>query len=634
MPIPSTTPTPTTSALARPRLLLLAGALVMVAATWIAYLPALRAGYVWDDDTFLYANPHITALSSPAHFWKLWGPDRPPDYFPLTSTMLWVEWHWLWGEAPAGYHAVNVALHTLSAMLLWAVLRRLGMAVGWAWVAAMLFALHPVNVESVAWITERKNTLPLPLLLASLGCWLFSEKNFPPPGDPVREPRGRYGAWEWYAAALILFALSLLAKTAGVLLPAVMMVIIWWRSGDGAGRVNWRAVARTTPFFIIAATLGAITVWYQRVYAIGSEVVRDDSLSSRVALAGRAVWFYLWKAVWPVDLSFVYPRWPAVETERLVTWIPLAVLAAVAVALWWMRRRSWCRTCVLAAAAYLAMLLPVLGLVDIYFMRYSLVADHWQYFALVAPVALLAAGAAYAAKRAAVARRAIGLTIAMILPLLGALTRQEAAKYHDIETLWHATIAANPDAWLPYNNLGSVLLLRDQARESIPYFEKAVAIDPRQTESLNNLGSAYHAIGDNERAVRQYLAALELAPNNIKVLSNLGSSYIEAGRYEEAMPFMLMAAELAPGSSRVHYNLGVALLGLGRWGEAEARFRRTIAMEPDNGMAHNNRGAALVRLGKLDEALAEFKEAVRLDSSNAQARGNVTAVENALKPRR
>lgn len=605
----------------RDRWLIAVGALVMWVMVWAAYIPALRAGYVWDDDTFLWNNPHIVAHASPAHFWKLWGADRPPDYFPLTSTMLWMEWHWLWGESPTGYHAVNVALHACGALLLWAVLRKLGMGLGWAWIGAMLYALHPVNVESVAWITERKNTLPWPLLLGALWCWLESEE---------RRGRSQRGAGAWLGAALVLFVLSLLAKTAGVLLPVVMAAIVWWRHG----RWTWRDGVRALPFVIASITLGIITVWYQSAFAIGDDLVRDDSMVSRVLTAARAVWFYGWKTLWPSGLSFVYPKWTAAQPWRVTSWLPLLGLIAVAGVLWKYRGRAWARLGAMAGVIYLAMLLPVLGLVNIYFMRYAWVSDHWQYFAVAVPVALFAVACEVLARRGVRTGLACAAVAMGVILIFCVRVPIEAAKYHSLETLWRATMKTTPGAWLPYNNLGGNYLLIGRPRDAISLLERAIMIDPTQSESHNNLGSAFEATEDPSGAERSYLRALAISPGSTAVLSNLGRLYLQNGRLDAALRRMNEALSRMPQSSRAHFNVGLVLMNMGRYDEAEATYRRAIELDPTNDVAHNNLGATLVKLNRLEEALAAFRETLRINPAHVEAVGNITAVEEALEKRR
>jgi len=366
----------------------------------LLYLPAMGSGFIWNDDSFVYNNDLITR---PGGLWKFWFSTEPPDYFPLTSTMLWVEWR-LWGDDATGYHVVNVLLHAASCVLLWRVLR--AMAVPGAFLGGLLFAVHPVNVESVAWITERKNTLPVALFLGSVLMYLRSE---PGEGSGADEEAGASGAGRGradragrrrglYAGSLALHALALLAKTSVVIQPLALLLGAWWMRR----RIRLSDLKRTAPFFVLSLAFGLVTIWYQTHSAIGETVVRDDGFASRLAIAGWAVWFYLYKAVLPIDLAFVYPRWEA-DVGWWPTWIPLALLVVGVGALVRHRRTRWGAPLFVATAFYLMALLPILGFVDIYFMLYSLVADHWQYVALIGFVAL--AGGAMAGLGRWVGRR-------------------------------------------------------------------------------------------------------------------------------------------------------------------------------------------------------------------------------------
>ncbi len=381
-----------------PRCFLLAA--LIVAAALLAYAPVLRAGFIWDDDAFLTENPLIRA---PDGLYRAWFTTTSPDYFPLTSSMLWLEWR-LWGPNAAGYHLVNVLLHAASAVLLWRVLLRL--RIPGAWLAGLLFAVHPVAVESVAWITERKNTLAMALYLASILAWLrcdgvgFHHDDTTSTTNGSRQTAIRSDHDETtntsnatphstlrtphYLLSLGLFLLALLAKTSVVMLPAVLLGCAWWRRG----RVARRDLVRVLPFAAVAAALGLVTIWYQYHNAIGPHVVRSEGLASRAVTAGWAAWFYLYKALLPLKLCFVYPRWTAAVS--LLAVVPGLLFLAMLFLFARFGPKGWGRPFLFALGYFLVTLLPVLGFVDISFMYYSLVADRWQYTALVGVVALAA----------------------------------------------------------------------------------------------------------------------------------------------------------------------------------------------------------------------------------------------------
>jgi len=408
---------------------------VILALTLAAYLPAMGAGYIWDDDDFLTQNALIKA---PDGLYRFWFTTEAYDYFPLTSTMLWFEWR-IWGDRPAGYHVVNIILHGLAAVVLWRVLRRLG--IPGAYFAAMVFALHPVCAASVAWITERKNTLPMVLYLLSALAWLRFDDG---------------GKRRWYAFSLLLFLAAMLAKTSVVMLPAVLLLLAWWRRGRGAGsmrpcgRPSLRTpvpadarrgegakgrtvVLRTVPFFVLSLVLGLVTVWFQNHRAIAGVAVRPEGIASRLAASGWIVWFYLYKLLLPVNLIMIYPRWE-VDGANPVHYLPLAFLLA-ALAFLWRFRRSWGRSPLLALGYFVITLLPVLGFIDMSFMRYSLVADHLQYTAAAGAIALAAGLPAAWARRFMPRAVAIPGAVAM-LAVLGAMTWAQASTYQDEETLW------------------------------------------------------------------------------------------------------------------------------------------------------------------------------------------------------
>ena len=615
----------------------------IVALTLLVYVPAARSGFLWDDDAFLTDNPLIRA---PDGLRRIWVSTEPPDYFPLTSTMLWVEWR-LWGTSAAGYHVVNVLLHALGCVLAWRVLRRL--AVPGAWLAALVFAVHPVNVESVAWITERKNTLPLVFYLASLLLALRADDD-----DLAAARRGRMRA-----ASLAAFLAALLAKTSVAVLPLVLLLCAWWRRR----RVTARDLRRAAPYFALSLVLGLVTAWYQAQRAIGAAIVRDDGFASRLALAGRATWFYLGKAVAPVDLAFVYPRWETGDTSPSA-FVPLALLVACFAGLW-RARRGWGRPLLFALAYFVIGLLPVLGFLDIYYMRYSLVADHWQYLSLLGVAAL--AGAAVATSAARIGPVGARCAGAALVATLGALTWRQQAPYRDEAALWAATVERNPDAWLARNGLGNVLQGAGRAAEAAEQYAAALRLAPddagirsnlvRSLLSLrrfeeaaeqcrdilrrrpddaaahNSLGLALQGQGRNEEALAEHEQALLLAPDDPEALNALGNALYALGRVQDAVVRYEAAVRGKPDYAEARNNLGNAFFVLDRMADAVPEYEAALRIRPGYAEAASNLGSALKALGRLDEAIARYEDALRLKPELGGVLGNlVAALRQAGRP--
>jgi tetratricopeptide (TPR) repeat protein len=569
--------------------LLLAAALI--ALTFVVYLPALAGGFLWDDDHMVYRNAFVRAAGG---IFDIWLPGRLETYFPLTSSMFWVEWR-LFGESATGYRIVNLLLHALAAIALWRVLLRL--RVPGALVAAAAFAVHPVTVASAAWIAERKNTLSLALALAALLAFLRSED----------EGRGT-----WYWAALGVFALALLAKTAVVTLPIVILVLAWYRRG----RITRDDVLRVLPFLVLAAALALITIVVQR-----EPDHRPEVWTSRIAATGWATWFYLATLAAPFRLVMIYPRWEVDPTSPLA-WVPLLGLAAVT-ALCWQGRATWGRPVLAAIACFVALLLPVLGLVGWSFHQYSLVSDHLQYVAMAAPIALAVGGAAAALRRQ---RASNGVAFAMgfaVLAGLSLLTWQRAGVFASEWTLWQDTLAKNPDAWAAQNNLGRLLADSGRIAEGERHYREALRLNPRYPHAHNNLGVVLVRSGNDAEAEEHYREALRLDPGYAEAHSNLGNLLARTRRVEEAVEHQRAAARIQPESAEVRTNLAIGLADLGRYDEALAEYDTAIRMKPGLAPAHYNRGAALFETGRYAEAADAFAAALQLDPGLEMARNGL-----------
>lgn len=558
--------------------------LAIFAVTLFAYLPALRAAFIWNDSDYVTA-PHLRSLHG---LWRIWSEiGATEQYYPLLHGAFWVE-HRLWGDAPIGYHLVNVCQHAFAAWLFGLVLR--GLFVPGAWLAAFVFALHPVCVESVAWVSEQKNTLSLVFyLLAALAYLRFDET--------------RKGSS--YALASACFVAALLSKTTTATLPPALLVVFWWRRGRLDGR---RDVVSLLPWFALAAGMGLLSAWVERTF-IGADGA-DFALNflQRGLLAGRIIWFYLGKLCWPADLIFIYPRW---TMDAAVGWLwlfPAGVLALLA-ALWAMRARS--RAPLAALLLFTGSLFPVLGFFNVYGFTYSFVADHWQYLPSLALIALASAGLTLAWARWPVPWRWTAHVV--LIGTLSALTWQQSRMYHDIETFYRTTIAQNPECWMAHNNLGTLLLERGATDEAIEHYERTLAIKPTAAKAHGNLGTALHKLGRSVEALAHYEQAVKLEPRFATSQNNLANALREAGRLTEALPHHAEAVRLDPGYAEAHNNYGVTLREVGRLPDALAHFVEAARLDPTSSQAQLNLAFTLAMLGRDEESARHYREARRLN---------------------
>ncbi len=505
------------------------GAIILI--TLLAYIPAMQADFVWDDDAFLTKNPLIHAHDGLQRFWLT---TEPPDYFPLVSTMLWLEWR-LWGEHAAGYHVVNVLLHATSAILIWLLLMRL--KIPGAWLAGLVFAVHPVTVESVAWITERKNTLPMVFFLLTI--LLFS----------TFEKQKRKG---WYVASLVTFLLALLSKTSVVMLPLVLIGLAWWNRGV----VGRKDLARSLPFFVLAVLMGSITIWFQYNSA-GAASVRTDSFLSRLVIAGRAIWFYLYKATVPLELCFVYPRWET-DAYQWTSFFPwLALLGCMTV--FWRYRNDWGRPFLFGLGYFVVTLLPVLGFVNIYFMKYSLVADHWQYTSLLGIIApIVGTGTHFFNQRPRLRLMGI-ITVIAVLGTLSGLTWKQSQAYQNEDTLWKDTIAKNPDAWLARAALGYSMATQGDFSGTVSQFSEALRLNAEDANAHYNLGVAFFRQGKFDKAIYHLSKAIKIRPHYVEAHNNLGIAMAQQGDLDGAITHFSKAMKIEPNFHQAQKNLRRAL---------------------------------------------------------------------------
>jgi tetratricopeptide (TPR) repeat protein len=572
----------------------------IAAAVLVAYLNVWRAGFIWDD------GGHVTRpdLRSLGGLWRIWfKPGSTQQYYPVLHSLFWVE-HRLWGDAASGYHLANLVLHSVVAFLLYRVLRRL--QVQGAHLAALAFALHPVCVESVAWISEEKNTLSAVFyLMATLAYLRFDES------------RGRRP----YAVASALFVLALLSKSVTATLPAALLVILWWKRG----RLSWsRDFLPLLPWFGMAAASGAMTSWMERTYIGARGTVYALGFVDRVLVAGRAVWFYAGKLIWPSKLVFIYPHW---SIDDRIVWQYSFPIAALAVLLTLYLIRGATRGPLAAALLFVGTLFPALGFVNVYPFVYSYVADHFQYLSAAIAISAFCAGITFVASRLPMPGRAtLKVLAACVVATLAVLTAFQCSMYSDVENLWLTTISRNPGSWMAYRNLGDAYLKDGRVDEAIENYKEAVSIDPSLAESHNDLGVAFIHAGKPEEAIAQFRLVLDKGNANAEAHNNLGNVFAGQQRYAEAVIQYQQSAEIDPSDIGAHYNLGNALMRLGRVNDAIGEYRKTLSLSPDDVDAHYNLGSALLGLGKTDDAISEYRKTLELDPGNAKSHMNLGAI--------
>jgi tetratricopeptide (TPR) repeat protein len=533
-----------------------AGLILLV--TFVTYMPALRNGFIWDDPQNLTDNHLLQSIEGLRKIWL--DPAASYQYYPLTYTTFWIESH-LWGLQPFGYHAVNVLLHALNAVLLGILLARL--SVPGAWLAALIFAVHPVEVQSVAWISERKNVLSVFFYLSALLAYLrFVER--------------RHRAWRSYGLALLLFGLAMLSKSHAVSLPFVILALLWWKQE----RVCKRDVLALTPFVVIGIALALLTATREVLFSLAEGPEWVLSPLERLLVAGRVLWFYPGKLLWPHPLMMIYPRWQIDPVELWQYLFPLAAIAAV-LALWVLRKRLG-KGPLAAVLIFVGILAPTPALIKIAFMNQSYVADQWLYLPGMALIGLAAAGVVAFGRSLHRRQQLVSGSVAgMVVIVLGALSWQHCLVFRDQETLFRDNLLHNPLAWAAHNNLGNVLLQTGKTGEAIAQYQEALRIKPDIPDAHWNLGNALLQAGNLNEAIGQYEQALRIRPDNPDAQNHFGSVLMVAGKNQEAIDHYEQALRVAPDFPEAHYNLGLALAQTGRFQEAITHFQEALRLRPN-----------------------------------------------------
>lgn len=587
--------------------------LALMALVVLAYLPALRAGFIWDDDLHFTTNPRMLSWHG---LWEIWT-TRWALYFPLTSTSFWVLRR-LIGLTPWAYHLVNLMIHAGAAVLLWRVLS--GFRLRGAWLGAALFALHPVQVETVAWISELKNTQSLFFLLLSV--WYLLRSGLLP--DNQWRDRSCY-TW-----SLVWFFAALMSKASVATFPAVLLVLLWWqRRWRGWASVQW-----TLPFFLPSVFFALWTIWEQRYNSGADGAEWSAGLADRVVTAARLVVFYAEKLAWPDPLMFIYPSL-RLSAAHLSAWMPVLAVAGVLAGLA-INARDWGRPLLVVALCYLILLFPVLGFFNVYFMRYADAADHFQYLASVVPLAglgiLLQTGLDRLPARAC---RWAWLLPAGLIMVLGWMTFRYVPVFHSPETLWRDCVAKNDQAWMAHNNLGLIHLERGELDLAERHLRTALAVHPQHYEAHSNLGVILFRRGDLAGAQTAFETALRHQPRLVHALVNLGGVHEKRGDRAGAEACYRQALEVNPGQRDAQARLAALCEQTGRVAEALEHYRVALRASTGDGREHmkfmQQRAAQMMAERRWADAALFVEEAERLwpgDAHTGQLRAALLTLQD------
>jgi len=594
---------------------------IVAGAIWcvifLVYIPSLSSGFIWDDDEYVTENATLRSAEGLRQIWL--EPQATPQYYPLVYTTFWIEYH-LWGLRPAGYHLVNAALHATNGVLVWLILRRL--SVPGAWLAALAFGLHPVHVESVSWVSERKNVLSALFYLLALrlliGILVRPLRDVP--NDNLRH------YWLRYALGFTLFVAALLCKSVTCSLPAVLLLIMWWKAGRLKLRESWSLV----PLFLVGAVFAWHTNWLEKTHVGASGSAFAWTAAERLLIAGRAVWTYALELVWPVNLSFMYARWQ-LRTDSWWQWfVALSAFAAPVVIVASCRRMTGP---LVALLFFGGTLLPALGFFNVFPMRYSFVADHFQYLASLGILALIAAwwlhpqetvdrrsGAARWMPTLAMRSRVV--VAALVLLVLAIITWQRQSAFRDSYALWSDVVQRNPTSMAANIQLGRLASRKGEFAAAERYLRDGLRYrtdDLETHEFETNLAHALSGQGRLDEAAAEFHKALARESDYPEALNGLANVELRQRHYPAAIDLFRRSLNKRPRNPVIHANLGNALAAAGMLRDAERAYRLSLELEPTSAIPRLGLAKVLARQGRFVEAETECLHVVqsepRLDAA-------------------
>jgi Tfp pilus assembly protein PilF len=613
-----------TNVFARPAVL----CLLLVTVTLAVYWPAVHCDFLNLDDTYYFtANSHVQTGLKPANLVWAFTTRHASNWHPLTwlSLMLDAE---MFGKGPFGPHLTNLLLHAANTALLFLLLRRLTAATWRSAVVAVLFALHPLHVESVAWVSERKDVLSTFFGLLSL--WAYARYAQCVAGDMCRVTRTEsirsrftFHVLRFYWLALLFFALGLMSKPMLVTLPLVMLLLDWWplqrvKSGQWPAAGIRSLVWEKIPFFLLSVISCVVTYIAQQKGGAVTALTRI-TLSQRLDNAFVSYARYLGKTFWPVNLAVLYPL-PAHWNGGLVIFSVLLVIGLSVAAVW-----LGCKWPFVSVGWfwYVGTLVPVIGLVQV---GIQSMADRYTYWPLIGVFMVLVWGFNAAREKWRLPESLVLFLVGMALLAGAGTTRSQLSYWRDSETLFRHTLAVTENNYLAYNNLGTCLSEKGQLAEAMDCFQKSLRIKPDNADALCNMGNAMTRSGQWNEAVDYYHRALRIAPDQADVLSNLGMVLVNQKQYAEAMANFEKALRVNPDSPSAHNNLATVLFIEQRFDEAARHFREALRLQPDNPQLYSNLGDALLQQGQTAEAVECYQAALRLNPDDPKIKARLQSL--------
>lgn len=567
---------------------------LIIALIFTAYIHTIQSDFIWDDNDYITANPHLKTVNGLKNIW--FKPGSTVQYYPLLFTFFWGQYQ-LWGFDVVGYHLFNIFIHIINVLLIWYLLTYLN--VKGAFYAALIFAVHPVHVETVVWITELKNLLSTTFYLIAL--WTYM-RFIPIHPQQISDKKKKL----FYGFSFIFYVCALLTKTVTCSLPVVILLILYWKHQ----KIKKQDILSVTPYFVVGILFAFMTIWMEKHFAGVIVTPIDLSFLERLLIASRALWFYPSKLLWPADLIFIYPKWNVMAN---VWWQYLYVIATAGViGLLFQLRHRLGRAPVVAVLFYVFTIFPALGFIDIETMQYTYVADHYQYLAslgFIIPFGFLLKRLFEKAKRPQ-------FKILIMVIIVGALTFlsfNQGKNYKNLYVLWQKTIDKNPSCWLAYHNRGTMFLYDQQYDKALTDLDQALLLNPDLYQALNNRGTVYLNKGDLENSLRDFNRAISINATFHQAYKNRGDVYFRLQKIDSALDDYNQAISVNKDYEQAYNNRGVLYHKVGKYDAAISDFNKALVINPKYAKAYINRSYAHFMLGQFKEARENAQKAMALN---------------------